>query len=198
MVNCADRLAIVLHIRTDIMGLACTGIFASLPTLFGSLVCARQGAADMALANAIGSNTTCILLGFGVPFLVQTVCHARDPHAHQRRVHPTHRCRPPRRCLRVCRSHCGLLCPPQASCRHCLCRHLRRSPRHHHHSQRLWRLHHILISPFNLLWWVWFQVEWKHNTIGVPKNSRHFVVPLCADVLMLSVWQFSKFEPIGI
>ena len=28
----------------------------------------------MALANAIGSNTKCILLGFGVPFLVQTVC----------------------------------------------------------------------------------------------------------------------------
>ena len=74
MVYCADRLAIVLHIRADLMGLACTGIFASLPTLFGSLVCARQGAADMALANAIGSNTTCILLGFGVPFLVQTVC----------------------------------------------------------------------------------------------------------------------------
>lgn len=74
MVYCADRLAVVLHIRADLMGLACTGIFASLPTLFGSLVCARQGAADMALANAIGSNTTCILLGFGVPFLVQTVC----------------------------------------------------------------------------------------------------------------------------
>ena len=73
MVYCADRLAVVLHIRADLMGLACTGIFASLPTLFGSLVCARQGAADMALANAIGSNTTCILLGFGVPFLVQTV-----------------------------------------------------------------------------------------------------------------------------
>ena len=74
MMDCADRLGIVLHIRADLMGLACTGIFASLPTLFGSLVCARQGAADMALAIAIGSNTTCILLGFGVPFLVQTVC----------------------------------------------------------------------------------------------------------------------------
>ena len=74
MVYCADRLAIVLHTRADLMDLACTGIFASLPTLFGSLVCARQGAADMALPNAIGSNTKCILLGFGVPFLVQTVC----------------------------------------------------------------------------------------------------------------------------
>ena len=41
-------------------------------------------------------------------------------------------------------------------------------------------------------------MEWKHNTIGVSKNSRHFAVPLCVDVLMFSVWQFSKFEPIGI
>ena len=47
--------------------------------------------------------------------------------------------------------------------------------------------------PFNLLW-AWFQVEWKHNTVGVSKNSRHFVVPLCAEVLMLSVSLFSHFN----
>ena len=57
------------------------------------------------------------------------------------------------------------------------------------------RLYHILISLFNLLWWVWFQVEWKRNTIGVSKNSRHFVVPLCVVMLMLSVSEFSHFNP---
>ena len=33
---------------------------------------ARQGAGGMAIANAIASNTTCILLGFGLPFFLQT------------------------------------------------------------------------------------------------------------------------------
>ena len=72
MVWCADRLALVLGIPGDLMGLAFTGICASLPCLFGSLVCARQGAGGMAIANAIASNTTCILLGFGLPFFLQT------------------------------------------------------------------------------------------------------------------------------
>ena len=72
MVWCADRLAVVLGIPGDLMGLAFTGICASLPCLFGSLVCARQGAGGMAIANAIASNTTCILLGFGLPFFLQT------------------------------------------------------------------------------------------------------------------------------
>lgn len=72
MVWCADRLAVVLRIPGDLMGIAFTGICASLPCLFGSLVCARQGAGGMAIANAIASNTTCILLGFGLPFFLQT------------------------------------------------------------------------------------------------------------------------------
>jgi len=74
MVWCADRVAVVLHLPADIMGIAFTGIMASLPCLFGSLVCAKQGAGGMAIANAISSNTACILLGFGLPFFIQTVC----------------------------------------------------------------------------------------------------------------------------
>jgi len=73
MVYCADRLAVVLHLPADIMGIAFTGILASLPCLFGSLGCAKQGAGGMAIANAIASNTACILLGFGLPFVIQTV-----------------------------------------------------------------------------------------------------------------------------
>ena len=194
MVYCADGLAIVLHIRADLMGLACTGIFASLPTLFGSLVCACQGAADMALANAIGSNTTCILLGFGVPFLVQTVCHARDPHAHQRRVHPAHCRRPSRRCLRVCRSHCRLLCSPQAPCRHRLCRHLRRSPHRHHHSQCLWRFHHILFFSFQspLVGLVSSGMEAQHHW-SAKEQSSLCCVPVCGSVDALC-FRFLPFE----
>jgi len=73
MVYCADRLAVVLGLPADIMGLAFTGILASLPCLFGSLGCAKQGAGGMAIANAIASNTACILLGFGLPFFIQTI-----------------------------------------------------------------------------------------------------------------------------
>jgi len=73
MVWFADRTAVVLGLPADIMGIAFTGICASLPCLFGSLVCARQGAGGMAIANAIASNTACILLGFGLPFFIQTV-----------------------------------------------------------------------------------------------------------------------------
>jgi len=73
MVWFADRVAVVLHLPADLMGIAFTGICASLPCLFGSLVCAKQGAGGMAIANAIASNTACILLGFGLPFFIQTL-----------------------------------------------------------------------------------------------------------------------------
>jgi len=73
MVWFADRVAVVLDLPADIMGIAFTGICASLPCLFGSLVCAKQGAGGMAIANAIASNTACILLGFGLPFFIQTL-----------------------------------------------------------------------------------------------------------------------------
>jgi len=72
MVYCADRFAVVVGIPGDVFGIAFTGICASLPCLFGSLVCAKQGAGGMAIANAISSNTVCILLGFGLPFLIST------------------------------------------------------------------------------------------------------------------------------
>ena len=52
---------------------------------------------------------------------------------------------------------------------------------------------------FNLMWWVWFQVEWKHNTIGVSKNSRHFVVPCVWTCFFFSqsiLWA-SASEPAG-
>jgi len=80
MVWFADRVALVLDLRADIMGLAFTGICASLPCLFGSLGCAKQGAGGMAIANAIASNTACILLGFGLPFFIYT-CIAHPGHS---------------------------------------------------------------------------------------------------------------------
>jgi len=73
MVWFAERAAAIVGLRPDIMGIAFTGICASLPCLFGSLVCAKQGAGGMAIANAVASNTACILLGFGLPFFIQTL-----------------------------------------------------------------------------------------------------------------------------
>ena len=84
MVHCTDRLAIVLHIRADLMGLACTGIFASLPTLFGSLVCAprccRHGTRQR---HRLQHDVHPARLRRALP-RADSVYYARDPHAHQR------------------------------------------------------------------------------------------------------------------
>jgi Ca2+/Na+ antiporter len=42
----------------------------SVPDLFASVVVARKGRGDMAVANAIGSNVFDILIGLGLPWLL--------------------------------------------------------------------------------------------------------------------------------
>ena len=42
----------------------------SVPDLFASVVVARQGRGDMAIANAVGSNVFDILIGLGLPWLL--------------------------------------------------------------------------------------------------------------------------------
>jgi len=45
----------------------------SVPDAIGSIVVAKMGKGDMAVANAVGSNTFDILLGLGGPWLARTL-----------------------------------------------------------------------------------------------------------------------------
>ena len=69
MVWAADRFALAVGIRDDIMGLTITAFGSSLPSLFGSVIAAKQGTADMAVSNAFGSSLTA-LISIGIPCFV--------------------------------------------------------------------------------------------------------------------------------
>jgi K+-dependent Na+/Ca+ exchanger-like protein len=73
MVWAASRFACVWGIPQDIMGLTITAIGASFPSLFGSILAARQGSAGMAVSNAFGANLSSILVALGLPYFIATV-----------------------------------------------------------------------------------------------------------------------------
>eukprot|EP00727_Mastigamoeba_balamuthi_P008863 m51a1_g46 putative sodium potassium calcium exchanger 3 (909) ;mRNA; r:158494-162087 len=72
MVWAAEQFACIVGIPEDIMGLSITAIGASLPSLFGSVIAARQGSAGMAVSNAFGANLSSILVALGLPYFIQT------------------------------------------------------------------------------------------------------------------------------
>jgi K+-dependent Na+/Ca+ exchanger-like protein len=61
-----------------IMGVLFLSIGTSVPDAIGSMFAAREGEADMAIANAIGSNVFDILLGLGLPWFLVTLING-DP-----------------------------------------------------------------------------------------------------------------------
>eukprot|EP00727_Mastigamoeba_balamuthi_P007823 m51a1_g3661 putative sodium potassium calcium exchanger 4 isoform 1 (655) ;mRNA; f:235656-238345 len=73
MVWAAERFACIVGIPQDIMGLSITAIGASLPSLFSSVIAAREGSASMAVSNAFGANVCSILVAFGLPCFLQSV-----------------------------------------------------------------------------------------------------------------------------
>lgn len=73
LVEAAVELSVILNIPEAIVGLTVLAIGTSIPDLFSSLVVAKQGRADMAVSNAIGSNIFDILIGLGVPFMVYMI-----------------------------------------------------------------------------------------------------------------------------
>ena len=79
MVWAADRFAHVFHIPDDLMGLTITAFGSSLPSLFGSVVAAKQGSPDMAIANAFGSSLTA-LFSIGLPCFIYSVIHKGGPY----------------------------------------------------------------------------------------------------------------------
>ena len=73
MMDGADKVACLLAIPDDVMGLAVTAGGTSLPNLFASVIVAKQGLGNMAVSNAFGSNTFNIFVALALPWLVGTL-----------------------------------------------------------------------------------------------------------------------------
>merc|ERR1719321_1711136 len=70
MVEWASKLGCMLNIHPAIMGCTLLAAGTSVPDAIGSLLVARNGQGDMAVSNAIGSNVFDILLGLGLPWVL--------------------------------------------------------------------------------------------------------------------------------
>ena len=71
MVTAVIRLGCILAIDDYVMGLVIIAAGTSVPDAMGSILVVNQGFADMAVANALGSNVFDIDLGIGIPFLIK-------------------------------------------------------------------------------------------------------------------------------
>lgn len=70
MVEWAADIGCVLGIPSAVMGVTVLAAGTSIPDALSSVVVAKQGMGDMAVANAVGSNVFDIWLGLGLPWLL--------------------------------------------------------------------------------------------------------------------------------
>jgi Ca2+/Na+ antiporter len=70
MVDAATRFGCFVNVPEVVMGLIVLAVGTSVPDTIASIAVAKKGHADMAAANAVGSNTFDILLGLGLPWLI--------------------------------------------------------------------------------------------------------------------------------
>jgi len=70
MVTWASKLGCMFGVHPAIMGCTILAAGTSVPDAIGSLIVAKQGQGDMAVSNAIGSNVFDILLGLGIPWML--------------------------------------------------------------------------------------------------------------------------------
>ena len=75
MVVMASLVGCILDIDPPVMGIVVLAVGTSIPDALGSMIVARQGEADMAIANAVGSNVFDILLGLGLPWFLSYFVH---------------------------------------------------------------------------------------------------------------------------
>ena len=73
LVENAVAFAEAIHISPVIVALTILAAGTSVPDAFASIVVARQGRGEMAIANAVGSNIFDILIGLGLPWLLALV-----------------------------------------------------------------------------------------------------------------------------
>lgn len=76
LVDWASSVACVLHVPDIIVGLTVLAAGTSLPDTLSSVIVARKGLGDMAVANAIGSNVFNVLFGLGMPWCLYTLFSA--------------------------------------------------------------------------------------------------------------------------
>ena len=78
MVHFASEIGCLLKIHPVVMGVTFLAAGTSIPDAMASMIVAREGKADMAIANAVGSNVFDVLLGLGIPwFLVELTLQKR-------------------------------------------------------------------------------------------------------------------------
>ncbi|XP_071950546.1 sodium/potassium/calcium exchanger 3-like [Antedon mediterranea] len=71
MVTLVAKTGCILEVDHYTMGLVVVAVGTSVPDALSSILVARDGFADMAVSNAIGSNVFDINLGLGLPFLIK-------------------------------------------------------------------------------------------------------------------------------
>ncbi|KAJ8600037.1 hypothetical protein CTAYLR_001904 [Chrysophaeum taylorii] len=80
MCACCETIGAIVGLSDAVIGITFSAIGTSLPNLVSSMVVARRGLGNMAVSNALGSNTFNILVGLGVPWLAYCVVN-RGPYA---------------------------------------------------------------------------------------------------------------------
>lgn len=73
MVVVVEKMGCILRLSVLLMGLLLVAAGTSIPDAMSSILVARDGFADMAVSNAIGSNIFDINLGLGLPFLIKAI-----------------------------------------------------------------------------------------------------------------------------
>ena len=76
LVDYAIIFANAIHIPPVIVALTILAAGTSAPDLIASIIVAKQGRGEMAIANAIGSNIFDILIGLGLPWLLIIILHS--------------------------------------------------------------------------------------------------------------------------
>jgi K+-dependent Na+/Ca+ exchanger-like protein len=75
LVEAAVSISNFFEISPAIIALTVLAGGSSIPEIFSSMTVAKQGRGDMAIANAIGSNTFDVLMSLGLPVLIYTSLH---------------------------------------------------------------------------------------------------------------------------
>ena len=73
MCSACETLGDVMGLSDAVIGITFSAVGTSLPNLFASMTAARQGWGNMAVSNALGSNTFNILVALGFPWLLTTL-----------------------------------------------------------------------------------------------------------------------------
>lgn len=78
MVEWAHDVSKMLDIDAIVVALVVLAVGTSIPDAIGSMVAAKNGEANMAIANAVGSNVFDILLGLGLPWFLSSLYKGED------------------------------------------------------------------------------------------------------------------------